>query len=156
MSLSRVNFVIKTFEDFTLNVNIETLNTERKSDQIQRCGCGARVGDDEDHKFGEELRSCQHFLVNSELERARQKNFKHAVENLRAKIVSEKFDHLFNNLKCGAEVNLAFVIILRNVEDGGFRYFLFLRTRKRYPDGMIRNCVQQEKLGKTKRLSQQN
>ena len=32
------------------------------------------VGDVEDHSLREELRSCQHFLVDSELERARQSN----------------------------------------------------------------------------------
>ena len=35
MSPSSVNFVIKSFQDFTLYVNIETLNTECKSDQEQ-------------------------------------------------------------------------------------------------------------------------
>ena len=35
MSPSSVNFLIKSFQDFTLYVNIETLNTERKSDQEQ-------------------------------------------------------------------------------------------------------------------------
>ena len=36
MSLSSVNFVIKSFQDITLDVNIETLNTEAKSDQEQK------------------------------------------------------------------------------------------------------------------------
>ena len=35
MSPSSVNFVIKNFQDFTIYVNIETLNTECKSDQEQ-------------------------------------------------------------------------------------------------------------------------
>ena len=35
MSPSSVNFVINSFQDFTLYVNIETLNTENKSDQEQ-------------------------------------------------------------------------------------------------------------------------
>ena len=35
MSPSSVTFVIKSFQDFTLYVNIETLNTECKSDQEQ-------------------------------------------------------------------------------------------------------------------------
>ena len=35
MSLSSVHFVIKSFQDFTLHLNIETLNTECKSDQEQ-------------------------------------------------------------------------------------------------------------------------
>ena len=37
--------------------------------------------------------------------------------------MNEKHDHFFNNLKCAAKVNLAFGFILKNVEDGGFRYF---------------------------------
>ena len=79
------------------------------------------VGDIEDEKFGEELRSCQHFLVDSELGRARYKIFNYAVETLNETIVNEKLDHFFNNLKCAAKVNLVFDFILKNVEDGGFR-----------------------------------
>ena len=36
MSPSRVNIVIKSFQDFTLYVNIETLIRERRSDQEQK------------------------------------------------------------------------------------------------------------------------
>ena len=67
------------------------------------------VGDVEDHSLREELRSCQQFLVDSKLERARNKVFNDAVETLNETIVNEKLDHLFNNLKCAAKVNLAFV-----------------------------------------------
>ena len=81
------------------------------------------VGDVEDHRLREELRSCQHFLVDSQFERARQKVFKYAVETLKETIVDEKLDHFFNNLKCASKVNLAFDFILKNIEDGGFRYF---------------------------------
>ena len=81
------------------------------------------VGDVECHSLREELRSCQHFLVDSELERARHKVFFYAVETLNETIVNEKLDQFFNNLKCAAEVNLAFGFILKNIEDGGFRYF---------------------------------
>ena len=80
------------------------------------------VGDVEDHRFREELRSCEHFLVDSELERARHKVFNYAVENLNETIVNEKLDLFFNNLKWAAKVNLAFGFILKNIEDGGFRY----------------------------------
>ena len=80
------------------------------------------VGDVEDHRLREELRSCQHFLVDSELERARHKVFNYAVETLNETIVNEKLDHFFNNLKCAAKVNLAFGFVLKNIEDGGFRY----------------------------------
>ena len=40
------------------------------------------VGDVKDHSLREELRSCQQFLVDSELERARHKVFNYAVETL--------------------------------------------------------------------------
>ena len=122
ISPSSANFVIKSFQDFTLYINIQTLNTE--------CGSGTRdvdvehiVGDVEDHRLREELRSCQHFLVDSELERARHKAFNYAVETLNETIGKEKLDHFFNNLKCTAKVDLGFGFTLKNIEDGGFRYF---------------------------------
>ena len=58
------------------------------------------VGDVDDHSLREELRSCQHFLVDSELERARHKVFNYAVEAFNMTVVNEKLDHFFNNLKC--------------------------------------------------------
>ena len=58
------------------------------------------VGDVEDHSLREELRSCQHLLVDSELERARHKVFYYTVETLNETIVNEKLDLFFSNLKC--------------------------------------------------------
>ena len=81
------------------------------------------VEDVEDHRLREELRSCQHFLVDSELEKARHKVFNYAVEALNETIVNEKLDHFFNNLKCAAKVNLAFGFILKNIEGAGFKDF---------------------------------
>ena len=81
------------------------------------------VGDVEDHRLREELHSCQHFLVDSELERARHKVFKNAVETLNETIVNEKLDLFFNKLKCAAKVNLVFGFIWENIEDEEFRYF---------------------------------
>ena len=81
------------------------------------------VRDVEDHSLREEFRSCQHFLVDSELERTRHNVFNYGVETLTETIVNEKFDHFFNNLKCAVKMNLAFGFILKNIEDGWFRYF---------------------------------
>ena len=81
------------------------------------------VGEVEDHSLREELRSCQHFLVDSEFERARHKVFNYALETLNETILNEKPDHFFNKLKCAAKVNLVFGLILKNIEYGGFRYF---------------------------------
>ena len=86
------------------------------------------LGDFEDQRLREELRSCQHFLVDSELERARQKVFNYAVETLNETIVNEKLDHFFNNLKCAAKVNLAFGFILKNIEDEGSDIFTHTKT----------------------------
>ena len=118
------NFAIKSFQDFTLYVNIETLNTEGRSDQEQEMWMWKYiVGNVEGYSLREELRSCQHFLVDSELERARHKVFNYAVESLNETIVNEKIDHFFKNLKCAAKLNLAFGFLLKNIQDGGFSYF---------------------------------
>ena len=106
------------------------LRQHRNTQHGTQIGSGTRdvdlehiVGDVEDHSLREELRSCQHFLVDSELDRARHKVFNYAVKTLNETIVNEKLDHFFSNLKCAAKVNLAFGFILKNIEDEGFRYF---------------------------------
>ena len=48
-----------------------------------------KVGDVEEHSLREVLWSCQHFLVDSELERARHKVFNYEVETLNKTIVKE-------------------------------------------------------------------
>ena len=70
------------------------------------------VGDVEDHRLREELRSCQHFLVDSERERARHKVFNYAEETFNETIVNEKLDHFFNILKCASKSELGFGFIL--------------------------------------------
>ena len=45
------------------------------------------------------------------------------METLNETIVNEKLDHFVNNLKRAPKVNLVFGFILKNLEDGGFRYF---------------------------------
>ena len=106
------------------------LRQHRNTQHGMQIGSGTRnvnaehiVGDAEDHSLREELRSCQHFLVDLERERARHKVFSYAVETLNETIVNEELDQFFDNLKCAATVNLAFDLILKNLEDGGFRYF---------------------------------
>ena len=112
------------------------LRQHRNTQHGMQIGSGTRdvhlqhkVGDVEDHSFREELGSCQHFLVDSELEKARHKVFNYAMEILNETIVIEKLDHFFNNLKCAATVNLAFGSILKNIEDGGFRFFTHTKTK---------------------------
>ena len=61
----------------------------------------------------EELRSCQHFLVYSELERTRHNVINYAVENLNETIVNDKSDHFFNISKSAAKLNVAFRFIFK-------------------------------------------
>ena len=79
--------------------------------------------EDHDADFKEELQACQHFLVDSELEKGRQRYFNFAMSNFDNSLIVKKLDLVFKGLKCAAEVNLAFEFVLKNVEDGSCRHF---------------------------------
>ena len=66
------------------------------------------ISETDNMKLKEELRSCQHFLVDFELDWAGHKVFNYARENFNAKILDEKLDHFFNKLKCTADMKLGF------------------------------------------------
>ena len=79
---------------------IYALRQHRNTQHGMEIGSGTRnvdvehiVGDVDDRSLREELRSCQHFLADSELERTRHKVFNCAVETLNETIVNEKLDH---------------------------------------------------------------
>ena len=74
--------------------------------------------DIDDSSLGMNLRSFQHFLVESPLEWAWHKVFNYSVDNLNSTVVDEKLDHFFNIKKCTAKVNVAFELILNHIEDG--------------------------------------
>ena len=67
-----------------------------------------------------ELRSCQLFLVDSQLERARHIVLNYKKENLLAKTVKEKRNKLLKILRRTAKVNLAFGFFLKNKDNDGF------------------------------------
>ena len=91
--------------------------------KVKKTDSSSLVNDIDDDSLKEELLACEHFLVDSEFERGRHKVFNYAVETLNTEIVNDKLDNFFNNLKCAAKVNLAFGFILKNLEDGRYRYF---------------------------------
>ena len=104
------------------------LRQHRNTQHGMQIGTGTRevdvehiVGDVKDHKLREELRSCQHFLVDSELERARHKVFNYAQENLNAEICDKKFDNSFKKLKSN-DSESGFSFNSEKIEDRGFRY----------------------------------
>ena len=79
--------------------------------------------EDEDADLKEELQACQHFLVDSELEKGRHRVFNFAMSTFDNTLINTKLDLVFNGLKWAAKVNLAFGFVLKNVEDGSCRYF---------------------------------
>ena len=81
------------------------------------------LGDVGDQSFREDLHSCRHFLVDSEIQKGRHSVFNFAVNNLTAQVIEEKLDRVLDKLKCVAKLNLALGLILKNIEDGKFRYF---------------------------------
>ena len=81
------------------------------------------VGDVDYQSLREELQSCKHFLVDSEIQKGRHSVFNFAVNNLTAQVIEEKLDRVLDKLKRVAKLNLALGFILKNIEDGKFRYF---------------------------------
>ena len=81
------------------------------------------VGDVDDQSFREELESYRHFLVDSEIQKGRHSVFNFVVNNLKAQVIEENLDRVLDNLNCIAKHNLALGFILKNIEDGKFRYF---------------------------------
>ena len=81
------------------------------------------VGDVDDQSLREELESCRHFLVDSEVQKGRHSVFNFAVNNLTAQVIEEKLDRVLDKLKCVAKLYFSLGFILRNIEDGKFRYF---------------------------------
>ena len=57
-------------------------------------------GDDSDLK--EELQACQHFLVDSGLEKGRHRVFNFAMSTFDNSLINQKLDLVFNGLNCAA------------------------------------------------------
>ena len=81
------------------------------------------VGDVDGQSLREELQSCRHFLVDSEMQKGRHSVFNFAVNNLTAQVIEEKLDRVLDKLKFVAKLNLALGFILKKIEDGKFRHF---------------------------------
>ena len=77
--------------------------------------------EDDDADLKEEFHACQHFLVDSELEKGRHRVFNFAMSTFDNSLNIKNMYLVFNVLKGAAKVNLAFVFVLKNVEDGSCR-----------------------------------
>ena len=77
----------------------------------------------EDKSFKVDLQSCRHFLVDSEIQKGTHSVFNFVVNKLTAQVIEGKLDPVSDRLKCAAKLNSALGFILKNIEDGKFRYF---------------------------------
>ena len=68
-------------------------------------------------------KSYSRFLIDSETQKRRHSVFHFVVNKLTAQVIEEKLDHVLDNLKCAAKPILALGFVLKNIEDGKFRYF---------------------------------
>ena len=80
------------------------------------------VGDVNDQSLREALKSCKHFLADTEMENGRHRVFHFGMSSFDMSLLN-KLDYLFRELKCAAKVNLALGFLLKNIEDGMCRYF---------------------------------
>ena len=79
--------------------------------------------DVDDQKMREELESCKQLLTDTEMENGRHRVFNSAMSSFDISLLNDKLDYVFKEPKCAAKVNLAFGLVLKNVEDGMCRYF---------------------------------
>ena len=69
----------------------------------------------------EEIRSCQYFQVDFEVESVRYKVFIYSVDKSHGNIKEREIDHSFNKIKCAVILNLAFLFSPENSQHGKFR-----------------------------------
>ena len=86
------------------------LRQHKNSQHGTQIGFGARttdvediVGDVDDQSLREELQSCRHFLVDSEIQKGRHSVFNFVVNNLTAQVIEEKSDRVLDKLKWCSE-----------------------------------------------------
>ena len=98
-------------------LTVETISGGEKADMQSPANAGV------DKILVEKLLSCRHFLVDSEIQKGRHIVFKFVVNNFAAQVFEEKVTRVLDKIKCAAKLNLALGFILKNIEDGKFRYF---------------------------------
>ena len=81
------------------------------------------MGHVNDQSSREKLESCKHFLTDTEIENGRHRVFNFAMSSFDMSVLNDKLDYVFKQLKYAAKVNLAFGFVLKNIEDGMYRYF---------------------------------
>ena len=81
------------------------------------------MGDVADNSLEEEMERCKHFLFDNEVKNGRHRVYNFAMATLGPKYLLEKLDVVVGGLKCAVKLDVAFGIVLKNVEDGSCRQF---------------------------------
>ena len=79
------------------------------------------MGDVDDISSEEELETCKHFFVDSEMENGRHRVYNFAMDTPDSEHLLEKRHVVFDSLKYAAKLKLAFGFELKNMEDGSCR-----------------------------------
>ena len=67
-------------------------------------------------KLKEELIDCQHFLMDTEMEDGRHKEFNFQMSKSDSNIINQKLDQVFNKLDYAAKLIIAFGFDIRNIK----------------------------------------
>ena len=76
----------------------------------------------DDKSFEKDLQSYRHFLVDSEIQK-KTLCVQFCCQQPYSSGYRRKLDHVLDKLRCAAKLNLALRFMLKNIEDGKFRYF---------------------------------
>ena len=100
----------------------------------------------------EGLQTCKHFILDSETQNGGQRVFSFARDKLEAHTLSRKLNIVYEKLKCALMLNVAFVFVLKNLEDGTCQncyahensilmaQSMIVSTKKRF--GIKQECVE--------------
>ena len=84
--------------------------------------------EDDDADLKEELQACQHFLVDSELEKGRHRVFNFAMSTFDNSLINQKLALVFKGLECAAKLNLAFGFFSQKLKMDRIDIFRLTRT----------------------------
>ena len=76
-----------------------------------------------DYHLKEEMETCKHFSVDSDMENGRHRVYNFAMDTLDPKQLLEKLHVFFDSLKCQATFNVALGFVPKNVEDESCRSY---------------------------------
>ena len=81
---------------------------EAKSNDMKRL-----LGDVDDDSLEEELKTCRHFFVDSNMENGRHRVFKIAMDSLNQHLLIKKMNLVFDSLNCVANLKIVFGFVLK-------------------------------------------